>query len=186
VIKLSNRYLYGLDISLKNTGITVYDLDTKEFVFISSFSTEKIRTNKDNKHLHLNAIKLNRLHQWMEGIIEEYPPSVVSIERMFSRFPTETQVIAKATGVIQSLLWDKPQYLYPPKKVKALVLNGNATKKELSFSINEKYNDITFENEDESDSFAVALSFLIDNGLVEWEKPDYKEIKTKLKIKNKK
>lgn len=171
------RFLYGLDISLKNTGVTIYDLDTKEFVFIDSFSTEKIYATKENKGLHLNAVKMKKLTDWMWDIIQKYPPYIVSIERMYSRFPTETQVIAKATGCIQCLLWDRPQYLYPPKSVKATIIHGDATKEDVANAIKAKYNDIIFKNEDESDSFAVAMTFLIDKGLIEWEKPSWKDIK---------
>lgn len=171
------RFLYGLDISLKNTGVTIYDFDTKEFVFTSSFSTEKIYATKENKGLHLNAVKLMKIANWMEGIIEEYPPTIVSIERMFSRFPAETQAIAKAIGVIQHLLWDKPQYLYPPKSVKLAMVHGDATKEDVANAIKTKYNYITFDNDDESDSFAVALTFLIDKEFIEWKKPVWAEIK---------
>lgn len=168
----SSRYLYGLDISLKNTGITIYDLDKEEFVFIDSFSTQKIYATKENKGLHLNAVKLRRIADWMSEIIEKYPPHIVAIERMFSRFPTETQVIAKATGCIQCLLWNVPQFLYAPKEVKASILKGDATKAQLQKAINAKYNDVTFANEDESDSFAVCLTYLIKEGLIEWVKPE--------------
>lgn len=177
MVSMGNRYLYGLDISLKNTGITIYDLDSKEFVFIDSFSTQKIYATKENKGLHLNAIKLKKISDWIEGIIEEYPPYIVAIERMFSRFQNETQTIAKATGVIQKALWNVPQYLYAPKSVKAAIIHGNASKEMVSIAIKTKYNDITFKNDDESDSFAVALCFLVDKGLIEWEKPKLSEIK---------
>ena len=179
------RFLYGLDISLKNTGVTIYDFDTKEFVFIGSFSTEKIYATKENKGLHLNAVKLKKISDWMEGIIEKYPPTIVSIERMFSRFPLETQAIAKATGVIQHLLWDKPQYLYPPKTVKLAMVHGSATKEDVANAVKTKYNDITFANEDESDSFAVALTFLIDKEFMEWDKPDWALLK-KMRVKKEK
>jgi Holliday junction resolvasome RuvABC endonuclease subunit len=173
---MSKRFLYALDISLKNTGITIYDLDEKKFVFIDSFSTEKIYATKENKGLHLNAVKLKRITEWLWGIIQEYPPYIISIERMFSRFPTETQAIAKATGVIQCLLWDKPQYLYAPKEVKAKLIHGSATKEDVENAIKTKY-DFEFKNDDESDSFAVALTFLIDKDLIEWDKPSWTEIK---------
>lgn len=178
------RLLYGLDISLKNTGITIYDFDTKEFILVDSFNTEKIYATKENKGLHLNAVKLRKISDWIEGIIDEYPPYIVSIERMFSRFPLETQAIAKATGVVQELLWNVPQYLYPPKQVKATLIHGDATKEDLQIAINAIYNDIKFRNEDESDSFAVALTFLIEHELFDWEKPKWSDIKKLRKPKD--
>jgi len=170
------KFLYGLDISLKDTGVTIYDLEKKEFVFVDSFNTEKIYATKEHKNLHLNALKLHMISLWMSDIIEKYPPYVVSIERMFSRFPMETQAIAKATGVIQHLLWDVPQFLYAPKEVKLKIVHGNATKEDVANSIKTKYNDITFRNDDESDSFAVCLTCLIEHDLIQWDKPVWSDI----------
>ncbi len=165
-----SRYLYGLDISLKNTGVAVYDLEEERFVFIGSFSTEKIRATKEYKGLHLNAVKLKQLADWFKAIIKNYPPSDVAIERMFSRFPTETQVIAKATGVIQTMIWNVPQTLYPPKTVKAAIIKGDASKKLVQQEILKRYPTLIFSDDDESDAVAVALTHLIKEKKIDWEK----------------
>lgn len=183
---MESKYLWGLDISLKQTGIAVYDLVKKKFVFIGSFNTEKIYATKEYKGLHLNAIKLKKIVDWIKGIYKEYPPYIVAIERMFSRFPTETQVIAKATGVIQCLLWNKPQELYPPKTVKLAIWHGDATKEEVQAEILKRYPDLAMENEDESDAVAVALCHLIKLGLIEWEKSELPQKKKKKSTKKKK
>ena len=174
----TDRYLYGLDISMKCTGVSVYNLDKKRFEFIDSFSTENIRATKKYRGMNLHSIKLHNISNWIENIIEEYPPSLVSVERMFSRYNNETQTIAKATGVIQSALWDKPTEFYPPKKVKRFVLNGNATKEDVANAINndDRFKDLKFRNEDESDAVAVAITYLIDRELIDWEKPKLKDI----------
>lgn len=171
VRKNKNRYLYGLDISLKCTGVAVYDLDEKKFVFIGSFNTEKIYATKDNKGLNLQSVKLNQLQAWMREIIVEYPPIAVSIERMFSRFKMETQAIAKATGCVQVLFWNKPQVMFPPKSVKLAIIRGNASKELVKEEILKRYPDLIMNNEDESDAVAVAITFLIDASLIEWKKP---------------
>jgi Holliday junction resolvasome RuvABC endonuclease subunit len=163
-------YLYGLDISLKCTGVSIYDIEEKRFVYIGSFNTEKIRATKEYRGLHLNALKLKKLADWFKEIIKEYPPYIVAIERMFSRFPTETQVIAKATGVMQCMLWNKPQFLYPPKTVKKEIINGNASKALVKSEILKRYPELEMKNEDESDAVAVALCHLIQTGMIEWEK----------------
>lgn len=168
---MKTKYLYGLDISLKDTGVAIYNLHTKEFVYIGSFNTEKIYATKENKGLHLNALKLKHIVDWMKEIIRKYPPDIVSIERMFSRFPMETQAIAKATGVIQCLLWNKPQHLYPPKSVKLAIIKGDASKELVKTEIQKRYPNLIMQNDDESDAVAVALCFLIEKGLIEWEKP---------------
>lgn len=179
------RYLYGLDISLKNTGISIYDLDAHEFVFVDSFSTDKIYATKKNKGLHLNAVKLKEVVAWIKPIIKKYPPFIVSIERMFSRFPMETQAIAKATGVIQCLLWNVPQYLYPPKSVKLAIIHGTASKELLMEEILKRYPKLVMKNDDESDAVAVALCFLIDKELIKWEKSIVEKKKRKSKKKEK-
>lgn len=176
-VRFLSKYLYGLDISLKNTGITIYDLEKKEFIYIGSFNTEKIYATKEYKGLEVNAVKLKKIVDWLKPIILKYPPNIIAIERMFSRYPTETQVIAKATGVVQCMLWNKPQYFYPPKTVKLAMVHGDATKEDVANCIKAKYNDVSFSNEDESDSFAVALTFLIDTELITWEKPKWSDIK---------
>lgn len=179
------KYLYGLDISLKETGIAIYNLDTQEFVYISSFNTEKIYATKDNKGLHLNALKLKKIADWMKVIIKEYPPYIASIERMFSRFPKETQAIAKATGVIQCLLWNIPQYLYPPKSVKLAIIKGDASKELVREEILKRYPSLIMNNDDESDAVGVALCFLIENELIMWEKPKVEKKKRLSKKKEK-
>jgi len=178
------RYLYGLDISLKNTGIAIYDLEEHKFVYVGSFNTEKIYATKEYKGLHLNALKMKKITEWFKPIYLEYTPEVVAIERMFSRFPLETQAIAKATGVIQCMVWSKPQELYPPKEVKAHIWHGGASKDDLMKIIKERYPDLEMNNDDESDAVAVAITYLIKHGLIEWEKPappEKKKRKTKKK-----
>lgn len=184
-----DRYLWGLDISLKNTGIAIYNLDAEEFIRIDSFSTEKIYATRQYKGYNLHGLKLRKITDWIVGLMNEYPPSLVAIERGFSRFNNETQAIFRAFGVIQCLLWNKPQTLYPPKSVKSAIVHGNATKEDVANAIltSAKYNYISsFNNEDESDATAVAITYLIDKGLVFWEKPSWSEIKKLRKPKKKK
>lgn len=171
--------MYGLDISMKCTGIAIYDLNDRKFVLVDSFNTEKIYATKENKGKNLHALKLIALTNWMKEITTKYPPALVSIERMFSRFNNETQTIAKATGVIQTVLWSRPMTFYPPKSVKSTIVHGSATKEDVANAIltSATYNYITVNNEDESDAVAVAMTYLIDKELIEWDKPLWADIK---------
>jgi len=178
-------YIYGLDLSLANTGITIYDTEKQDFIYIGSIDTEFIKSRKANKHLYLNGIKLKHLWDEITKIKEEYPPEVIVIERGFSRFNTATQVIYRVHGIVNLLFHDIPQVYYPPKTVKEAILKGDATKKQLQQAINAKYNDITFANEDESDSFAVCLTYLIKEGLLDWEKPELPKKRVKAKTTRK-
>jgi Holliday junction resolvasome RuvABC endonuclease subunit len=176
-------FLWALDISLKNTGLTIYNLETKDFVYIGSFNTEKIRATKEYKGLYINGVKLKKIVDWIKPLLKLYPPTQIAIERGFSRWNAETQTIFRAHGVINCLLWNIPQEYYPPKEVKAVIVHGDATKEDVANAINTKYNDIIFQNEDESDSFAIAITYLVENGLIEWEKPNWAEIKKMRKPK---
>ena len=62
-------------------------------------------------------------------------------------------------------------------------MHGSATKEDLQIAINAKYNDISFVNEDESDSFAVLLTHLAKEGLINWDKPKWSDIKKMRKPK---
>lgn len=167
------RYLYGLDLSLSCTGVAIYDLIKKEFVYIGSFDTTKIPKQKNRYH---NAIKLKAKADWLLQLKEIYPPYFIGIERGLSRFNTATQVIYRVHGMANYLFNEHPQEYYPPKMVKETIVHGSATKEDVAITINARYNNI-FANEDESDAFAVALTVLIKEGLIEWEKPKWADIK---------
>lgn len=175
-------YLWGLDLSLKNTGVTIYDTEERKF-YIYSIDTEFIKSRKANKHLYLNAIKLKHIWDEIKELKEKFPPQVVVIERGFSRFNTATQVVYRVHGIINLMFHDIPQIYYPPKSVKEAIVHGSATKEDLQIAINAKYNDISFANEDESDSFAVLLTYLIKEEIIEWDKPKWSDIKKLRKLK---
>lgn len=183
---MEERYIYGLDISLKDTGLAIYDLKEKKFVVIDSFNTEGIKLTKkflnnselkdtftfeEFKQLYLNSIKLSYIEKWLLDYKEKYPPYRVAIERGFSRFNTETQVLFRTHGVINRIMWDVPQEYYPPKTIKAEIIKGNATKDLVRKTIKDKFSDLVMKNDDESDAVAIAITYLIKNGLIEWQKP---------------
>lgn len=154
------------------TGVVIYDLEEKEFVFIGSFNTEKVKKQKDRYH---NSLKLKEKADWLLSLKAQFPPFYIAIERGFSQFNTATQTIFRAHGLVNYLFHDCPTKYYPPLSVKEKMVHGKATKEDVDNTIKTKYNYI-FSNEDESDAFAVALTALIENELIEWEKPDFKEI----------
>lgn len=166
---MTARYLWGLDLSLSNTGITVVDLENRKFVCICSVSTDKV---KSKKGLYHNALKLDHIHSFLQELALKYKPDVIAIERGFSQFNTATQVLFRVHGVVNHMFKDIPQIYYPPKTVKEAILHGTATKAQLQTSIQTKYETLVFANEDESDSFAVALTYLIKEGIIEWIKPE--------------
>ena len=64
-------------------------------------------------------------------------------------------------GICNELFYNYPQYYYPPTTVKATIYKGNATKKQIRMIIEKLYPEVNFKNEDESDAFAVGLTYLI-------------------------
>ena len=182
-------FLYGIDASLKNTGVAIFDLETREFVYVGSFSTESIKATKEYKNLEINSLKLHKLSEWFKNLTEQYPPyfvafeQMVKVERKFGVNINEIKAIAKATGVLQHIVWNVSQEYYYPSTVKAHIISGNATKEMVKSEILKRYPDLVFDNLDESDATAVALTQLIEVGIVEWEKPADTPVK-KSKKKN--
>ncbi|OMD76909.1 crossover junction endodeoxyribonuclease RuvC [Paenibacillus odorifer] len=170
-----SRYLYGFDLSMECTGVTVFDLDSLLPVFVASVSTSHFKKSATHGQ------KLKYIEDEIIKIGKQYPPKVVSIERGFSRFNVSTQVIYRVHGIINKLFYAHDQIYYPPKTVKEAICRGDATKKYVQSTIHRAYPEVVFKNEDESDSFAVALTYLIKNGLIQWKKTEIKNKKSSSK-----
>lgn len=180
--KRKGYYLYGLDISLKNTGVAIFDLESKEFVYIGSFNTEGIKATYEYKGMDVNAVKIHKLSEWFENLTQEYPPYFVAIEQMVlvqrdlgkgkkGYNINEIKGIAKATGVVQRVVWNVPQAFHYPSEVKSAIVKGNASKIAVQNEILRRYPNLSFDSDDESDACAVAITHLIEVGIIEWEKP---------------
>jgi Holliday junction resolvasome RuvABC endonuclease subunit len=143
------EYIYGLDLSMSNTGVAIFDLQGN-FVKVCSVATK----DKDSHGKRLKVIA-----DFLLELKEIYPAKVVVIERAFSRFNTSTAVIYRVHGVVQYLFYDILQIYYPPKLIKAELLGGKSTKKQIQDEIIKQYPDIKFDNEDESDAMSVALTY---------------------------
>jgi Holliday junction resolvasome RuvABC endonuclease subunit len=152
---------------MEQSGVTIFDLESLKPIHIDSFKT-------NDKHTHGKRL----LHIWNEckKLKQQYPPMEISIERGFSRFNTSTQVIYRTHGIINLLFHDVKQTYYPPKTVKEAIIRGDATKKFVQQMIQVAYPEVEFKNEDESDSFAVGLTWLIKNNKVEWDKEELKRL----------
>jgi Holliday junction resolvasome RuvABC endonuclease subunit len=146
---------------MENTGVTIFNLETKQPLHILSIPTNKKHTH--GKRLYIIGQELIKLK-------DKYPPSIIAIERGFSRFNTSTQVIYRVHGLVNYLFYDVEQIYYPPKKVKEAIIRGDATKKLVRHAIESKYPDVKFDDEDQSDSFAIGITYLIENKLIEWNK----------------
>ena len=144
------KYIYGLDLSMSCTGISIFSNDARP-IFVTSVDTKSGVTHQ--KKLKLIAEKLLELK-------EKYPPETIVIEKGFYRFAASTEAIFKVHGLAQYLFWDIEQVLYAPTTIKKLVGGkGNMTKEEIRCIVSKRFPEITFMNNDESDSVSVALCF---------------------------
>lgn len=161
---------------MKSTGFCIFD-ENMIPVLIDSIPTKD--TLSHGKRLKIIADKMIELK-------ELYPTNTICIERGFSQFNTATQVIYRVHGICNLVFYDCEQIYYPPKSVKEAIVAGNATKNQLQDAIKNKYNNIVFKNEDESDAFSIGLTYFIKTGKIQWEKiiiPKAKKLKTDKKTK---
>lgn len=162
------KYIYGLDISMSNTGVTIVDEETMKIVHITSITTEL----KEFKRLPIeykHGKRLKHHYDEVNKLIEKYPPSIAVIERGFSRFNNATQILFRVHGVYALAFADVPNIYYTPKQVKDTIYKGNADKGELADVMSKRLK-LEFDNEDESDSTAVALTHLILVNDYDWKK----------------
>lgn len=157
------QYLYGLDLSMKSTGIAIVNMQILAPIKITSVSTN---------HKQTYGERLYAIAQHLLFLKEKYPPYKLIIERAFDRFATATQVIYRVHGLVNYLFKETEQIYYPPKTIKQTILTGNADKTSVRMQIQAVYPQITFTNDDESDAFATALTFLIKQNYLTWNKKE--------------
>lgn len=144
-----HQYIYGLDLSMSDTGVTIFDGDKP--VFIGSIATNPKKTHGE---------RLKEIYDFLSFLKDKYTPDVVCIERGFNRFNKSSAAVWKTHGVVNLLFYDKDLIYYSPTTVKATLVGGKASKEELENKILELYPDVKFRNNDESDSFAIVLTHL--------------------------
>ena len=154
------KYLYGLDLSMSETGIAIFNIDTYEPIHITS-----IKTNAKDEY----SDRLHMQREYMKDLIDRYPPYEVAIEKGFTAHNVSTQVIYRIHGVAQELFHECPQFYYAPTTVKKLISgNGRSSKEVVQASILKRYPAIEFDNEDQSDAVGVACSHLIKEHKLKW------------------
>lgn len=162
-------YIYGLDPSLKNSGIVIIDEDTKEIVYVGSIRTDDIKEYKNLPEETRNPKKLRFIYEELTRLTREYPPRVAVIERGFTRFNASTQVVFRVHGIFNLVFSEVENIYYPAKTIRETLYKGNASKEEVE-DILSKHLNMTFNSDDESDAMAVAYAYLVKNGL-KWTKP---------------
>jgi len=168
----NKRYVYGLDLAW-STGIAIYDLEEDKFVYVSSCDAKKTKLRAQEKRDGLleHGKKLRTLAVFLEDLFNEYPPSQIVIEKAFAgQFKNAVISLSKVHGMVNEMTADIPCVYYTPPEIKKAIIKGGADKEVIAKVISAKYNYLTFKNDDESDATAVALTYLIKNNLIKWEK----------------
>lgn len=195
VKKNYNDYIIGIDISLNDTGVSVYSLSENKIVFTGHINTETVRPLKKYRGYNRNAIKLNIQREYLEDIRRKFPPRVVVFEKGFAKFRKEVASLNQINGVIYAIFWNYTQYFYPPTTVKAEIVHGRA-KKEIVRDVlldnipDLKGNEEFYNNDNVSDAVGVLYTYLLKEKIIpksKWDKGQFpKSIPKKKKIVKKK
>lgn len=151
------NYIYGLDISMSDTGCAVFDESGNPIKIISIPTTSK-QEHKD---------RLKTIAEKLLELKKEYPTNLIILESGFSRHAASTQAIFKTTGVISYIFSDATQINYAPSSVKKIITGkGTSDKLIVQQKILEKFPELKFNNRDESDAVAVCMCWFIENNII--------------------
>lgn len=149
--------LLSLDLSLSNTGYSVFD-DDGRFVETGHVQTDEKQTT---------PLRLKCIAQKLKQIKRKYKLKTVVIERGFYRHIKSTQQIFRVHGLVNYIFCDIEQIEIHATSVRKLVAgHGNITKKELQEFMLINYPDLKFEDFDEMDSLALGIAYFNAKGVV--------------------
>ena len=154
--------VFAFDLSISCVGVSIFGND----------GHPKWVGHVETKSEKLHQRKLKIIADYMLWLKNEYPPDLTIVEGGFSRFNASTQAIYKVHGIFQYIYYDISQVYYPPSTIKKIVgFRGNMKKDDLRKIIEQRC-DVSFANNDESDSYAVGLTWFISQGLIDWKMED--------------
>jgi Holliday junction resolvasome RuvABC endonuclease subunit len=149
------EYIFGLDISMSNTGLAIFD-EKMNPVEIISIPTKSGMEHKD---------RLKTIADRLLEIRKKYPTSLIILESGFSRYAASTQAIYKCHGLIQYIFCDAEQVLLAPSSIKKLITgSGKADKHQVQEKILKKFPKLQFKNEDESDAVGACVAYFVQTG----------------------
>lgn len=149
---MKKTYVYALDLSLNSTGICIF---TNDGEFVTCLTIDTI-ADKEVK------LKLKHIGNEFIRLIKLYKPEVVVIEQGFTLFNTSTQIIFRVHGLANYIFSEYEQIYYPATTIKKIVGGkGNMKKEEIRDIIVSKYPNIEFKTLDESDAFAIGMTFFM-------------------------
>lgn len=161
--------IVGLDVSMSESGIAIYDTEKDEFLEVLSIPTNKVYTKHKKEHkweTEFHGFRLKHIYDILIEIKEKYNIDYIISERGFSRFNKATQVVYKVHGVASLAFYDIPSIYYPTKTIKETVTSsGTATKFAVKEFIVDRYPHLKdkINNDNESDACACVLTYVIKN-----------------------
>ncbi len=161
-----SKYIYGLDLSLTNSGIAILNQDY-EPVHITSVKTKKTKGITDEED-HNKRLKI--ITDKFDECTNQYPVDVVAIEAPFVRHNKATKAVMKVHGVTQRWFNEYPQFYYAPTTVKAAIISGSASKEVLRNRLHKRFPNIEIKNEDESDALAIAITHGVKTKKIKFKK----------------
>ena len=150
-------YILALDVSLVNTGGSVFDKEGKVIEVFSVPTSARDSTQ----------VRLKKIADFFIALKKRYEFELVVFERGFSKFNLVTQQIYRCVGVINCLLWKSEQIYIPATTVKKAVTgSGKASKDQVKREVQKQWKDTVINNDDESDSLAVGLTYFRQQGIL--------------------
>jgi Holliday junction resolvasome RuvABC endonuclease subunit len=157
-------YIYGLDLSLSNSGVAIFSDDAR-LIHLMSIDTKMVKEHQE---------KLKIIADAMLELKEKYPPRIAIFEKGFFRYIASTEAIFKVVGLVQYIFSDYEQVFYSPMTVKKWVAGkGNVKKDEVYRVVSKIYPEIMAEDFDQSDAISVGLCYFYMNNLI--TRKDYDE-----------
>jgi Holliday junction resolvasome RuvABC endonuclease subunit len=150
------NYIYGLDLSLSCTGISIFKENG------TPVKTLSIPTSsKDGEH----GKRLKIIADVLLDLRKQYPVSLIVLESGFSRHALSTQILFKLRGLVDYLFYDVKEVAYAPSSIKKIIAgSGKADKSLVQERILKRFPNMIFENEDESDATGAIMCYFIENG----------------------
>ncbi len=154
------KYIYAMDLSLAKSGLCIFDTNGNIILICSIPTDAKLSRGK----------RLKQIADFIYKLLPIYPCEKVIAEKGFFRFNKASEAINEVNGVIKHMFYEFEPIFYAVTTIKATLLNGRASKKEIQDIILKKYPNLVFTCEDESDACSAGLTYFIKNKIIDWEK----------------
>jgi crossover junction endodeoxyribonuclease RuvC len=153
--------ILGLDLSLSCPGYAVLEIKKGKPKLLESGI---IKANQK----HTQVQKIRRIAAHMARLAADYDIDVIVRESGFVRHNKTTKILERVAGAVISTLGEIVEL--PPTTIKkAVTESGKASKEEVELGVRLLLNlpaDFEFKTDDESDAVAVALAYVIEQGLL--------------------